>query len=41
VRQAFWEQLTNNTGPLGRLSSRELASLRSLLRSAMPGVVSQ
>jgi MarR family transcriptional regulator, organic hydroperoxide resistance regulator len=37
VRQAFWERLTNNSGPLGRLSSRQLANLRALLRSAMPG----
>jgi DNA-binding MarR family transcriptional regulator len=35
MRQAFWEQLTSNTGPLGRLNSRDLASLRSLLRAAM------
>ena len=35
VRQAFWERLTSNTGPLGRLNSRDLVSLRSLLRSAM------
>jgi DNA-binding MarR family transcriptional regulator len=36
VRQAFWERLTNNSGPLGRLNSRQLANLRALLRSAMP-----
>jgi DNA-binding MarR family transcriptional regulator len=35
VRQAFWERLTSNTGPLGSLDSRELTSLRRLLRSAM------
>jgi MarR family transcriptional regulator, organic hydroperoxide resistance regulator len=35
VRRAFWERLTNNTGPLGRLNGRELTSLRGLLRSAM------
>lgn len=36
VRQAFWERLTNNSGPLGRLNSHQLANLRALLRSAMP-----
>jgi MarR family transcriptional regulator, organic hydroperoxide resistance regulator len=35
MRQAFWQQLTSLSGPLGRLSSHELASLRTLLRSAM------
>jgi DNA-binding MarR family transcriptional regulator len=35
VRQAFWERLTSNTGPLGSLDSRDLTSLRRLLRSAM------
>jgi MarR family transcriptional regulator, organic hydroperoxide resistance regulator len=35
VRRAFWERLTNNTGPLGRLNGRELTTLRGLLRSAM------
>ena len=35
MRQKFWEPLTNNTGPLGRLNGDDLASLRSLLRSAM------
>jgi hypothetical protein len=35
MRVAFWEKLTNRSGPLGRLSSRELTSLRSLLASAM------
>jgi DNA-binding MarR family transcriptional regulator len=39
VRQAFWQQLTNNSGPLGRLNSRQLANLRALLRSAMPGAM--
>lgn len=34
MRQAFWQELTSHSGPLGRLSSRELASLRTLLRSA-------
>lgn len=37
VRRAFWERLTNNTGPLGRLNGRELTTLRGLLRSAMEG----
>ncbi|MDQ2944119.1 MAG: MarR family transcriptional regulator [Candidatus Dormibacteraeota bacterium] len=35
LRQAFWERLTNKSGPLGRLNSRDLTSLRALLRSAM------
>jgi DNA-binding MarR family transcriptional regulator len=35
LRVAFWEKLTNRSGPLGRLSGRELTSLRSLLLSAM------
>ncbi len=35
VRRAFWERLTNHTGPLGRLNGRELTTLRGLLRSAM------
>jgi len=35
LRVAFWEKLTNRSGPLGRLSARELTSLRSLLLSAM------
>ena len=35
TRKAFWERLTNRSGPLGKLNSRELASLRSLLRSAL------
>ena len=39
VKQAFWERLTSQSGPLGRLSSRELASLRRLLRSATHGVL--
>jgi DNA-binding MarR family transcriptional regulator len=37
VREAFWERLTNHSGPLGRLNSRELAGLRTLLRSAVGG----
>jgi MarR family transcriptional regulator, organic hydroperoxide resistance regulator len=40
VRRAFWERLTNNTGPLGRLNGRELTTLRGLLRSAMEGTAS-
>lgn len=35
VRQAFWEKLTSKSGPLGRLNSRDLTSLRGLLRSAL------
>lgn len=35
LRQAFWERLTSKSGPLGRLNSRELTSLRTLLRSAL------
>jgi DNA-binding MarR family transcriptional regulator len=35
IRTAFWRQLTSNTGPLGRLNSRELSSMRGLLRSAL------
>ena len=35
LRDAFWEKLTNRSGPLGRLSSTELVSLRALLVSAM------
>jgi len=35
VRHAFWEKLTSKSGPLGRLSSRDLTSLRGLLRSAL------
>lgn len=35
MREAFWEKLTNRSGPLGRLNSRELISLRALLVSAM------
>ena len=35
LRQAFWERLTNKSGPLGTLKSRELTSLRTLLRSAL------
>jgi len=35
TRKAFWERLTNRSGPLGKLNSRELSSLRSLLGSAL------
>jgi DNA-binding MarR family transcriptional regulator len=35
LRQAFWERLTNKSGPLGSLNSRQLTSLRALLRSAL------
>src|ERR1700693_3861147 len=35
VRRAFWDRLTSNTGPLGRLNDRELVSLRRLLGSAL------
>jgi DNA-binding MarR family transcriptional regulator len=37
LRKAFWERLTNKSGPLGSLNSRDLTSLRSLLRTAMRG----
>jgi DNA-binding MarR family transcriptional regulator len=35
TRKAFWERLTNKSGPLGKLNSRELSSLRGLLGSAL------
>lgn len=35
IRRAFWERLTSNTGPLGRLNDRELLSLRRLLGAAL------
>jgi DNA-binding MarR family transcriptional regulator len=35
LRQKFWRELTSHSGPLGRLKSRELASLRTLLRAAL------
>jgi DNA-binding MarR family transcriptional regulator len=35
LRQAFWARLTGRSGPLGRLNSRELTSLRTLLGSAV------
>ena len=35
TRKAFWDRLTSKSGPLGKLPSRELSSLRSLLGSAL------
>jgi DNA-binding MarR family transcriptional regulator len=35
IRRAFWDRLTSNTGPLGRLNDRELISLRKLLGTAL------
>jgi len=35
VRRGFWERLTGNTGPRGRLNDRELVSLRRLLGTAL------
>jgi DNA-binding MarR family transcriptional regulator len=35
LRQAFWDRLTNKSGPLGSLGSRDLTSLRTLLRTAV------
>ena len=35
IRRAFWDRLTSNTGPLGRLNNRELSSLRTLLGAAL------
>src|ERR1700674_2699645 len=35
VRRAFWDRLTSNAGPLGRLNDRELVSLRRLLGTAL------
>ncbi len=35
LRQAFWERLTNKSGPLGSLNTRDLTNLRVLLRTAM------
>jgi DNA-binding MarR family transcriptional regulator len=37
LRQAFWERLTSKSGPLGRLDTRQLTSLRALLRTALRG----
>ena len=35
IRRAFWDRLTSNTGPMGKLNDRELVSLRRLLTSAL------
>lgn len=35
LREAFWNKLTNRSGPLGSLDSRKLISLRTLLLAAM------
>lgn len=35
LRRAFWDRLTSNTGPLGRLRDGELVSLRRLLSTAL------
>jgi DNA-binding MarR family transcriptional regulator len=35
MRRAFWDRLTGNTGPLGRLNDRELVSMRRLLDTAL------
>lgn len=35
MRKAFWDRLTSNTGPLGRLNDRELVGLRRLLGTAL------
>jgi DNA-binding MarR family transcriptional regulator len=35
LRETFWTELTNKSGPLGRLTSNELTSLRKLLVSAI------
>src|ERR1700682_3557117 len=35
MRRAFWDRLTSNTGPLGRLNDRELVGLRRLLGTAL------
>src|SRR6267378_4120130 len=37
LRRAFWDRLTNRSGPLGSLGSRDLTSLRTLLRAAVRG----
>ena len=37
LREAFWERLTNRSGPLGRLNTAELTRLRALLGSALHG----
>lgn len=35
LRQAFWERLVNDTGPLGHLSRAELRQLREVLQAAV------
>jgi DNA-binding MarR family transcriptional regulator len=35
IRRVFWDRLTSNTGPLGRLNDHELISLRKLLGTAL------
>lgn len=37
MRDPFWEQLTNDAGPLGHLGAGELEQLRTVLRSAVDG----
>jgi DNA-binding MarR family transcriptional regulator len=37
LRDAFWQRLSNEAGPLGGLDMRELAQLRSLLQLALAG----
>lgn len=37
LREAFWERLTNRSGPLGQLNTAELIRLRALLGSALHG----
>jgi DNA-binding MarR family transcriptional regulator len=37
LREAFWERLTNRSGPLGQLNTAELTRLRALLGSAIHG----
>jgi DNA-binding MarR family transcriptional regulator len=41
LRQAFWARLTNKSGPLGSLNSRDLTGLRILLRTAIRGATSE
>ena len=40
LRQAFWQRLTNKSGPLGSLNSSDLTSLGMLLRTAVRGATS-
>jgi DNA-binding MarR family transcriptional regulator len=37
LRDAFWQRLVNEAGPLGGLGMKELAQLRSLLQLALAG----